>query len=103
MKKEGIQQDPHEGPKAGDQETSSRDFQPVTDNQGVVNVEGSNPSKTEKEREAGNVEAQASTARVRVRERERNRKREKNERKHVLTVSLPRRRSGRTLIRRERW
>jgi hypothetical protein len=47
MMQEGIQQDPHEDPRAGDRETSSWDFQQVVDNQGLGIVEG---SQTEKKR-----------------------------------------------------
>jgi hypothetical protein len=46
---EGIQQDPQEDPRTGDQETSSWDFQRVVDNQGLGIVEGSPPSKAVEE------------------------------------------------------
>jgi hypothetical protein len=44
-----IQQDPQEDPRAEDQETSSWDFQRIADNQELDIVEGSAPSKAEKE------------------------------------------------------
>jgi hypothetical protein len=47
VKQERIQLDPHEDPRAGDLETSSQDFQRVTDNQGLHHMEGSTPSETE--------------------------------------------------------
>jgi hypothetical protein len=48
-KQEGIQQDLQGDPRAGDHETSSRDFQRVAKSEGVNIVEGSAPSETEKD------------------------------------------------------